>query len=119
MHVAIGTIERTRCGYMIAHSSTCIPPIEPPTTACQRAIAEVVGEAGLGPHHVADRDTGNRDPYGRPSTGCGDAGPVVPWQPPSTLEHTTNQRSVSIGRPGPDHRPPTTRARGGRDRPDR
>ena len=25
----------------------------------------------------------------------------MPWQPPSTLEHTTNQRSVSIGRPGP------------------
>ena len=32
VHVAIGTIERTRSGYMIAHSSTCIPPIEPPIT---------------------------------------------------------------------------------------
>ena len=45
--------------------------------------------------------TGKREPYGRPSTGCGEAGPVEPWQPPSTLAHTTNQRSVSIGRPGP------------------
>ena len=45
--------------------------------------------------------TGNRDPYGRPSAGCGEAGPVLPWHPPSTFEHTTNQRSVSIGLPGP------------------
>ena len=45
---------------MIAHSSTCIPPIEPPTTACHVAIAEVIGEAGLGPHHVADRE--HREP---------------------------------------------------------
>jgi hypothetical protein len=28
-------------------------------------------------------------------------GPVVPRQPPRTLAQTTNQRSVSIGRPGP------------------
>ena len=30
-----------------------------------------------------------------------DDGPVEPWQPPSTLAQTTNQRSVSIARPGP------------------
>ena len=45
--------------------------------------------------------TGNRDAYGRPSTGCGVAGPVEPWHPPTTFEHTTNQRLVSIGLPGP------------------
>ena len=45
--------------------------------------------------------TGKRLPYGAPSSGCGDAGPVEPWQPPSTLAHTTNQRSVSMGMPGP------------------
>ena len=31
----------------------------------------------------------------------GDAGPVEPWQPPSTLTQTTNQRSVSSTPPGP------------------
>ncbi len=45
--------------------------------------------------------TGKRLPYGLPSSGCGLAGPVVPWHPPRTLAHTTNQRSVSIGLPGP------------------
>ncbi len=43
---------------------------------------------------------GKRDPYGRPSP-ASDAGPVVPWHPPSTLGHTTKNRSVSIGAPGP------------------
>ena len=33
--------------------------------------------------------TGNLDPYARPSSGWGDAGPVDPWQPPSTLAQTT------------------------------
>ena len=33
-HVAIGTMAPTRSGNMIPHSSTCIPPIDPPTTAC-------------------------------------------------------------------------------------
>ena len=28
-------------------------------------------------------------------------GPVVPMQPPSTLEHRTKNRSVSMGLPGP------------------
>ena len=36
--VAKGRIERTRPGYITAHSKTCIPPIEPPTTASQRPI---------------------------------------------------------------------------------
>ena len=101
MHVAIGMIERTRCGYMIAHSSTCIPPIEPPTTACQQSTPR--WSASLAWARTMSRmvSTGKREAYGRPSAGCGDAGPVEPWQPPRTLAHTTNQRSVSIARPGP------------------
>src|SRR5580692_10461090 len=43
---------------------------------------------------------GKRDPHGRPS-GPADAGPVVPWQPPRALAHTTHQRSVSMAFPGP------------------
>ena len=44
--------------------------------------------------------SGNREPHGRPS-GAGADGPVVPWQPPSTLAQTTNSSSVSSGAPGP------------------
>ena len=62
--------------------------------------------------------TGKRDPYGRPS-GASDAGPVVPWQPPSTFGHTTKNRSVSIGAPGPDRCRPTNPTSGARDRPAR
>src|SRR4051812_15756545 len=43
---------------------------------------------------------GNDPPYGRPS-GRGEDGPVVPWQPPSTLAATTNDVRVSSGAPGP------------------
>ena len=103
IHVAIGAIDRTRCGYMTAHSSTCIPPIDPPTTACQRGHAERVGEASLGAHHVADRDDGEPRAVRLAAVpGNGDDGPVDPWQPPSTLGQTTNQRSVSIGQAGTD-----------------
>jgi len=41
----------------------------------------------------------------------GDAGPVVPWHPPSTLGQTTKYRSVSMGAPGPiipSHQPAMT-----------
>ena len=36
--VAIGAIALTRDGYITAHSSACIPPIEPPMTACQTSM---------------------------------------------------------------------------------
>ena len=36
--VAIGIAASTRSGYEIAHSSTCIPPIEPPQTASRRSM---------------------------------------------------------------------------------
>ena len=37
-HVAMGTMERTRSGNITAHSRTCMPPIEPPMTQCQREM---------------------------------------------------------------------------------
>ena len=52
--------------------------------------------------------TGNLLPHGRPS-GAREDGPVVPWQPPSTLAQTTNHSSVSTAQPGPTrpcHQPP-------------
>ena len=56
MHVAIGIIERTRCGYMIAHSSDLHPAHRAADDGVPAVDAEVVGEPGLGAHHVADRD---------------------------------------------------------------
>ena len=46
-------------------------------------------------------NSGKSRPYGAPVAGFGDAGPVVPWQPPSRFAQTTRKRSVSIGLPGP------------------
>ncbi len=43
---------------------------------------------------------GNREPHSVPSGAC-DAGPVVPWHPPSMFGTTMNQWSVSNGAPGP------------------
>ena len=34
--VAIGIAQATASGYATAHSSTCIPPIDPPATASSR-----------------------------------------------------------------------------------
>ncbi len=96
-----GMIDATRCGYMTAHSRACMPPIDPPTTVSQRLMPRWSVSAFWTRTMSRMVTTGKREPYGRPSTGCGDDGPVVPWQPPSTLAHTTKWRSVSRARPGP------------------
>ena len=49
--------------------------------------------------------TGNAMPHGRPIAGLSEAGPDEPMQLPSTLAQTTQNRSVSIGLPGPTIRP--------------
>jgi len=36
--VAIGRALKTDRGYRVAHSSTCIPPIDPPTTQNKRSM---------------------------------------------------------------------------------
>src|SRR6185312_5541124 len=43
---------------------------------------------------------GKRAPHSRPS-GAREAGPVLPWQPPSMFGQTTNHFSVSMYLPGP------------------
>ena len=64
--------------------------------------AEPVGERGLDHDLVADRDDREARAVRRARRpGRSTPGPVVPWQPPSTLGHTTKKRSVSIGAPGP------------------
>ena len=87
--VASGRIDRTRCGYMTAHSSTCIPPIEPPITASQQPIPRWSASRAWTRTMSRTVTTGKRGPQRRPAAGSKSAGPVVPWQPPSTLLHTT------------------------------
>ncbi len=81
-------------GYVIAHSSTCMPPIEPPTTLCQVVMPEVIGEPSLCSNHVTDRD--HREP--RP------VGPAVdrmrrgrPGRPLATAEHVGAHDEEAVG----------------------
>jgi hypothetical protein len=56
---------------------------------------------------------GKSGPYGLPVSGFRLAGPVEPYDEPSMLEDTTNQRSVSIALPGPirlSHQPASSSA---------
>ena len=90
----------TRCGWVTAHSSDRMPPIDPPTTRAQASMPRWSASRASTSTWSRTVTNGKREPHGVPS-GAGEAGPVVPWQPPSTLDATTNQRSVSSGRPGP------------------
>src|SRR5829696_9057678 len=86
--VAMGTRDAQRSGYMIPHSSTCIPPMDPPTTHRQRRIPS--WSASIAWERTMSRieTTGNDEPWGLPESGCRDAGPVLPWHPPNTLAQT-------------------------------
>ena len=83
------------------HSSTRMPPIEPPTTAAHRVDPEVIGQQRFDRDLVANGDDGESRPVALAVRAASEAGPVVPWQPPSTFGHTTKNRSVSMGAPGP------------------
>ena len=62
--VAIGTAANTRSWYRDAHSSTCMPPIDPPMTAKSWAMPEMIDEPRLRFHHVADGDDGEIEAVG-------------------------------------------------------
>ena len=47
-------MRSTRSGAVIAHSSTCMPPIEPPTTAAQRSMPSSRAKAACARDLVAD-----------------------------------------------------------------
>ena len=77
--LAMGTMARPAPGTCSAHSSTCIPPSEPPMTDADAPDPERPAELALDPHHVAHGD--GRE--GRRDTGArwrdrSEAGPVVP-----------------------------------------
>ena len=74
---------------MIAHSSDCIPPIDPPTTASQREMPSPSATMAWVRTMSRVDTVGNRAPEGSPSAGLIDEGPVVPWQPPRALTQTT------------------------------
>ena len=104
----------TRSGWPTHHSSTRMPPIEPPTTPAQRSMprrsARSISAATWSRIGEAREP---RRPTGGPS-GAGDAGPVVPWQPP---EHVGADHEVAVGVDGPtgsDELLPPARASGDR-----
>src|SRR5918996_738209 len=79
--VAIGTSDRTRSGYITPHSSTCMPPIDPPMTVSHCRTPRWSATAACVRTMSRIDTTGNRDAHGRPSAGWGDAGPVVLPEP--------------------------------------
>ena len=78
-----------------------MPPIDPPATASSRSMPRksisFVCSRTMSPMVI----TGNDMAYGQPVCGLIDEGPVVPWQPPSTLEQMMKYLSVSNALPGP------------------
>jgi hypothetical protein len=84
----------TRSGSLAAHSRARIPPIEPPTTHAHRSTPRASASAVSARTESRIVTSGKRLPHVRPS-GAVAAGPVLPWQPPSTLGATTNQRAGS------------------------
>ncbi len=102
--VAVGQARarsrRTRSGKVAAHSKARMPPMEPPTTAAQESIPKASASASSARTVSRMVMRGNRLPQAFPSC-AGLEGPVVPWQPPSTLGATTKYLSVSRASPGP------------------
>ncbi len=99
--VAIGTQANTASGKVAAHSSACMPPIEPPTTANSRAMPRCSTSRFCARTMSRMVTGGSRCPTARRSPRSVVRGPVEPMHEPSTLAQMTKNRSVSIGRPGP------------------
>src|ERR1035441_1002754 len=80
--VAIGMALTTDSGYAAAHSSACIPPIDPPVTDSRRWMPKesisIFCKRTMSPMVI----TGNDMAYGQPVAGLSDPGPVVPRHPP-------------------------------------
>ena len=109
----MGIADATRSGYVTAHSSACIPPIEPPDTVSNRSIPRWSISIFCSRTISAIVTWGNDIAHGHPVSGLIEPGPVVPRHPPSTLEQMTKYLSVSKALPGPimeDHHPPSPAA---------
>ncbi len=82
---------KTASGKLAAHSSTCIPPIEPPITANRRRMpsqsmsffwARTMSRMVMGGKSTPQSSSGV-------AGSRGESGPVEPMQPPSTLAQMT------------------------------
>lgn len=90
-----------RSGQVAAHSITKVAAEGGSRDECPLFYAEERGELGFDRPPLSRMViSGKRGPHGRPS-GAMEAGPVVPWQPPRTLGHTTKKRLVSMALLGP------------------
>ncbi len=98
---AITTAWRRSSGCVSAHSSTCMPPSEPPKAASSRWMPRWWIIARWTVTKSPMSRSGKSSPYAWPVAGSMLDGPVVPWQPPRRLAQITYRRSVSSGRPGP------------------
>ena len=87
-------------GYMIAHSSDCIAPIEPPMTANQVLMPRTFESSCWAFTWSRMVRYGKSAPNSRPLVSS-ELGPVEPWQLPSMFGATTKYLSVSIAKPGP------------------
>ena len=108
--VAIGTRAPTRSGYITPHSSTCIPPIDPPTTSAHRPMPRWSATAAWVRTMSRMVTTGKRDPHGSPVVGVrgGGTGGAL-----TAAEHVGAHHEPAVGvdgEPGPDRARPTTRA---------
>src|ERR1035437_2404155 len=99
--VAIGIALTTDSGEAAAHSSACIPPIDPPETVSRRWMPKesisIFCKRTMSPMVITGNDMAN----GQPVAGLREEGPVVPRHPPSTLEQITKYLLVSNALPGP------------------
>ena len=76
--VEASTSAPTRSGNIAPHSSACMPPMEPPTTARHRAMPSRSARSAWTRTMSRMVTTGNVEPYGAPVEGSTEAGPVVP-----------------------------------------
>src|SRR5438552_15106270 len=91
----MGMALTTDSGYAAAHSSACMPPIEPPETESRRLMPKestsIFCKRTMSPMVITGKDMA----YGQPVAGLSEEGPVVPRQPPNTLEQITKYLLVS------------------------
>src|SRR5579871_4785221 len=97
----MGIAETTESGKETAHSSACMPPIDPPAMLSKREMPKWSISIFCSRTMSRIVITGNDMAYGHPVAGLMDDGPVVPRQPPRTLEQITKYLFVSNALPGP------------------
>ena len=98
---AIIIAEKTLFGNFVLHSSTCIPPIDPPMTARRDGIFNFSMSIFCALTISAIVMIGNSRLYGFCVFGFTDRGPVVPAHDPRVFGHIIKYLSVLIGFPGP------------------